>query len=204
VWSRRRSAISACASQRSYLTPEEFAQLPMAKGRDGHLVRLGEVAKVELGSMDRRNLFRGNGKQQVGIGIVKQSTANTVTVAQAVRAEAERIQGNLPAGMQLVTGLRFLGVHRPLDPRGLVHVDITIALVIGVIYLFLGSWRAALMPAVTIPVCVVATFIGLYAFDFSINLITLLALVLCIGLVVDDAIVVLENCQSASTSVSHR
>ena len=68
-------------------------------------------------------------------------------------------------------------------------------LVVVVIYLFLGSWRAALIPAVTVPVCVIGTFIALYAFGFSINLLTLLALVLCIGLVVDDAIVVLENCQ---------
>ena len=180
---------------RSYRSPEQFAQLPMAKGRDGHIVRLGEVAKVELGSMDRRNLFRGNGQQQVGLGIVKQSTANTVTVAQAVRAEAERIQANLPAGMQLVTAFdSSVFIDRSIQEVWFT-LAITIALVIGVIYLFLGSWRAALIPAVTIPVCIVATFIGLYAFDFSINLITLLALVLCIGLVVDDAIVVLENCQ---------
>jgi multidrug efflux pump len=180
---------------RSYRSPEQFAALPMGKGRDGHIVRLGEVAKVELGSMDRRNLFRGNGKQQVGLGIVKQSTANTVTVAQAVRAEVERISATLPEGMQLVAAFDT-SVYIDRSIREVYFtLSVTMLLVIGVIYLFLGSWRAALIPAVTIPVCVVATFIGLLAFGFSINLITLLALVLCIGLVVDDAIVVLENCQ---------
>ncbi len=180
---------------RSYRSPEQFAALPMGKGRDGHIVRLGEVAQVELGSTDRRNLFRGNGKQQVGLGVVKQSTANTVTVAQAVRAEAARISTTLPAGMQLVVAFdSSVYIDRSIH-EVYFTLSITMLLVIAVIYLFLGSWRAALIPAVTIPVCIVATFIGLYAFDFSINLITLLALVLCIGLVVDDAIVVLENCQ---------
>ncbi|GMU42379.1 MAG: efflux RND transporter permease subunit [Xanthomonadales bacterium PRO6] len=180
---------------RSYRSPEQFAQLPMTKGRDGHIVRLGEVARIELGATDRRNLFRGNGRQQVGLGVIKQSTANTVTVAQAVRAETERIAASLPEDMHLVVAFdSSVFIDRSIREVWFT-LAITVALVIGVIYLFLGSWRAALIPAVTIPVCVVATFIGLYAFDFSINLITLLALVLCIGLVVDDAIVVLENCQ---------
>jgi multidrug efflux pump len=180
---------------RGYRTPEEFAALPLTKGRDGHVVQLGEVAKVELGSLDRRNMLRGNGVLQVGMGVVKQSTANTVGVAQAVKEEVARVAESLPRGMTL--GVAFdsstyidSAIHEVYFTLG-----ITMSLVIAVIYLFLGSWRAALIPAVTIPLCVVATFIGLYAFDFSINLITLLALVLCIGLVVDDAIVVLENCQ---------
>jgi multidrug efflux pump len=180
---------------RSYRSPEQFASLPMGKGRDGHIVRLGEIATVELGSMERRNLFRGNGLPQVGMGIVKQSTANTVTVAKAVRAEVEKLSATLPKGMQLVVAFdSAVFIDRSIQ-EVYFTLTVTMLLVIGVIYLFLGSWRAALVPAVTIPVCIVATFIGLYAFDFSINLITLLALVLCIGLVVDDAIVVLENCQ---------
>ena len=180
---------------RSYRSPEQFAALPMGKGSDGHIVRLGEVAKVELGSMDRRQLFRGNGLPQVGMGIVKQSTANTVTVANAVRAEVVKLSATLPEGMQLVVAFDSSVFIDTSIREVYFTLGITMLLVIAVIYLFLGSWRAALIPAVTIPVCVIATFIGLYAFDFSINLITLLALVLCIGLVVDDAIVVLENCQ---------
>jgi len=180
---------------RSYRTAEQFADLPMAKGSDGHIVRLGEVAKVELGSMDRRNLIRGNGLQQIGLGIVKQSTANTVTVAQAVKTEVASLSSTLPKDMKLVVAFDTSVYIDSAIHEVYFTLSITMLLVIAVIYLFLGSWRAALIPAVTIPVCVIATFIGLYTFDFSINLITLLALVLCIGLVVDDAIVVLENCQ---------
>ncbi len=118
-----------------------------------------------------------------------------MTVAEAIRKEAARIASTLPAGMQLVVAFdSSVYIDRSIH-EVYFTLAVTMLLVIGVIYLFLGSWRAALIPAVTIPVCIIATFIGLYAFDFSINLITLLALVLCIGLVVDDAIVVLENCQ---------
>ncbi len=180
---------------RSYREQDQFASLPLAKGSDGHVIRLGEVARVELASVERRNLIRGNGREQIGLGIVKQSTANTVAVAQAVRAEVEKIAPTLPADMQLVVAFDTSMYIDSAIHEVYFTLSITMLMVIAVIYLFLGSWRAALIPAVTIPICVIGTFIGLYAFGFSINLITLLALVLCIGLVVDDAIVVLENCQ---------
>lgn len=180
---------------RSYREQDQFASLPLAKGNDGHVVRLGEVAQVELASVERRNLIRGNGVQQIGMGVVKQSTANTVAVAQAVKAEVAKIAPTLPTGMQFVVAFDTSTYIDSAINEVYFTLAITMLLVVAVIYLFLGSWRAALIPAVTIPICVIATFIGLYVFDFSINLITLLALVLCIGLVVDDAIVVLENCQ---------
>ncbi|MFO1493842.1 MAG: efflux RND transporter permease subunit [Lysobacterales bacterium] len=180
---------------RSYREPEQFAALPISKGSDGHVVRLGEVAKVELGSVERRNLIRGNGTPQIGMGVVKQSTANTVAVARAVREEVDRLSQTLPKDMHLVVAFDTSTYIDSAIHEVYFTLAITMLLVIAVIYLFLGSWRAALVPAVTIPICVIGTFIGLYAFGFSINLITLLALVLCIGLVVDDAIVVLENCQ---------
>jgi multidrug efflux pump len=129
------------------------------------------------------------------MGVVKTSTANSLDVARAVRAEAERIQKTLPEGTDIFVAFDSTVFIEASVERVYATLFEAIALVLIVIYLFLGSFRAALIPAVTVPVCLVAAFIALYAFGFSINLLTLLALVLCIGLVVDDAIVVLENIQ---------
>ena len=165
----------------------------LKRGDDDYLVRLGDVARVERGTEESRTLFRGNGQPMVGLGIIKQSTANTVTVAQAAKAEMERINQSLPEGMHLSQSFdSSVFVEEAIDA---VYSTLLIAigLVVLVIFLFLGSWRATLVPAVTVPVSVVATFTVLLWLGFSINILTLLALVLAIGLVVDDAIVVLEN-----------
>lgn len=180
---------------RSYLTPEDFAALPIARGADGHVIRLGEVAKVELGAVERRSLFRGNGQGFLGLGVIKTSTANTVDVARGIRAEVSRIEQSLPPGMRFLPAFDssvFIDTAIREVYRTLL---LAIVLVVAVIWLFLGRLRAALIPALTVPICVVATFSALDLLGFSINLLTLLALVLSIGLVVDDAIVVLENCQ---------
>jgi multidrug efflux pump len=179
--------------QRSFTTPDDFARLVLARGADGYLVRLGDVARVERTAAEDRLFFRGNGIPMVGIGIIKQSTANTLAVARAAKAEMNRINPALPEGMALKQSY-----DSSVFVEGAIHevfktLAIAIFLVILVIYLFLGSVRAMLVPAVTVPVSLVATFIVLLALDFSINILTLLALVLAIGLVVDDAIVVLEN-----------
>ncbi len=181
--------------ERSYRKPEDFAQIPLGKGNDGYIVRLGDVAKVELASSERRAYFRSNGQPNVGLGIVKTSTANSLDVARAARAEAERIQAGLPQGTRIFVAFDSTVFIESAVERVWSTLFEAIALVLLVIWLFLGSARAALIPAVTVPVCLIAAFIALYAFGFSINLLTLLALVLCIGLVVDDAIVVLENIQ---------
>jgi len=181
--------------ERSYLKPEDFARLPLSKGADGYVVRLGDVGKVELTSAERRAYFQSNGVPNVGLGIVRNSTANALDVAREARAEAERIQKSLPAGTNIFVAFdttTFIDASVERVYHTLVEA---VVLVLVVIWLFLGSARAALIPAVTVPVCLIAAFIALYAFDFSINLLTLLALVLCIGLVVDDAIVVVENIQ---------
>jgi multidrug efflux pump len=181
--------------ERGFRNAAEFAQLPLARGEDGHVVRLGEVARVALDSAERRSYFRGNGKDMLGLGIVKTSTANSLDVAEGVKDEIAKINATLPKGMAM--GITY-------DSTQYIDVAVrevyktlfeAIVLVLGVIWLFLGSARAAVIPAVTVPVCVVAAFMALWAFGFSINLLTLLALVLSIGLVVDDAIVVLENAQ---------
>nr|WP_324257582.1 efflux RND transporter permease subunit [Cellvibrio fontiphilus] len=178
---------------RSYRTVDEFSRLVVRRGEDGHLTRLGDIAKVEKGTEEDRNLFRGNGVTQVGIGIVKQSTANTIDVARGAKAERDKINAILPKGMSLEDSYdSSVFVERAIH-EVYITLAIAIGLVILVIYLFLGSIRAMLVPAVAVPVSIIATFTVLAALDFSVNMLTLLALVLAIGLVVDDAIVVLEN-----------
>ena len=181
--------------ERGYSTAEDFRQLVVARGSDGHLVRLGELARVEVGPLENVGEFRGNGSPRVGIGIIKQSTANTVGVAEGAIEEVERVAATLPAGMSIDVGWNSAEFVQASVDEVYETLLIAMALVVFVIYLFLGTNRAALIPAVTVPICLVATFAGLYAFDLSINLLTLLALILSIGLVVDDSIVVLENVQ---------
>ncbi len=181
--------------QRNYLDAADFAQLVIAKGEGGHLVRLGEVARVERASAERRAYFRGNGQPNIGLGIVKTSTANALDVVRKVRAELPEIQGALPEGTDIFVAFDTTIFIEAAVKRVYMTLIEAMVLVLLVIYLFLGSVRAALIPAVVVPVCLVAALVGLFAFGASLNLLTLLALVRCIGLVVDDAIVVLENCQ---------
>ncbi len=178
---------------RAYLTAEDFGRLVLKQGSDGHLIRLGDIARVEKGTVEDRNMFRGNGVTQVGIGIVKQSTANTVDVARGAKRERDLINENLPAGMKIEDSFdSSVFVERALREVYLT-LALAISMVVLVIYLFLGSARAMIVPAVAVPVSIIATFTVLAVFGFSINMLTLLALVLAIGLVVDDGIVVLEN-----------
>ena len=179
--------------KRSFRSAEDFRKLVLLQGGDGYLVRLGDIARVERGTEEDRTFFRGNGVAMVGIGVIKQSTANTIDVARAAKAEMNRLNPNLPSGMEIKqsydTSIFVEGAVREVYKTLL----IAIGLVVLVIYLFLGSVRATVVPAVTVPVSIVASFIVLNFLGFSVNLLTLLALVLAIGLVVDDAIVVLEN-----------
>jgi len=179
--------------ERSFRTVEDFASLVLSEGDDGYLVTLGDVAKVEIGSEEERITFRGNREAMIGLGISKQSTANTLDVARAANALVDKINPTLPAGME---------IKRSYDSSVFIEASvkevyqtlfIAMFLVIVVIYLFLGSVRAMLIPAITVPVSLTATFIVLYALGYTINLLTLLAMILAIGMVVDDAIVVLEN-----------
>jgi multidrug efflux pump len=180
-------------TERTFTNADDFSSLVLARGKDGYLVRLGDVARVERGTAEDRLFFRGNGVPMVGIGITKQATANTLAVARAAKAEKDRINTALPEGMSIQqsydSSVFVEGAIREVYKT----LSIAIAMVIGVIYLFLGSVRAMLVPAVTVPVSLIATSMVLLALGFSLNILTLLALVLAIGLVVDDAIVVLEN-----------
>jgi multidrug efflux pump len=177
---------------RSFRTADDFAGLVIAEG-EGYLVRLGDVARVERGTVDDRTMFRGNGEPMVGLGIVKQSTANTVDVANGAKALMNELNETLPEGMQLYLSFDSSVFIEASIREVWTTLGIAVVLVTLVIFLFLGSFRTTIIPAVTVPVSVIATFIVLYALGFTLNLLTLLALVLAIGLLVDDAIVVLEN-----------
>jgi len=179
-------------TQTDLRTPEQFNDL-IVRYVNNYPVRLRDLGKAEIGPADERNVVRVNGKPAVGLGIVKQSTANTLSVARAVKAELPKVQQALPEGMRVRVAFdrsvfieeSIAAVYRTLGEA--------LVLVVLVIFFFLRSWRATLIPFVTIPVSLIGAFAFLYALGFSVNILTLLALVLAIGLVVDDAIVVLEN-----------
>ena len=181
--------------ERLFADEESFARMPIRVAEDGHVIRLGEVADVELAAEEHRALFRGNGENMVGLGFVRQSKANSVAVAEEINTAIERLRPQLPEGMQIVAGSDDTIFIKESIKEVWRTFAVAATLVVLVIYLFLGSFRAAIVPAAVVPVCMIGTFAILAAGGFSINILTLLALVLAIGLVVDDSIVVLENIQ---------
>ena len=173
--------------------PAQFGALVVGDRKAQYLVRLRDVAMVERNSEDLRSQARTNGVTGIGIGIIRQSTANTLEVADAVKEELERLRPSLPEGMEIVVNYdESLFISRSIYE--VFHALVTaLILVVGVTFLFLRNIRATIIPTVAIPVSIIASFTVLAAAGYSINVLTLLALVLAIGLVVDDAIVVLEN-----------
>ncbi|GAB5469515.1 MAG: efflux RND transporter permease subunit [Rhodospirillales bacterium] len=160
---------------------------------EGYFVRLVDVASVEVGPRDERRIARFNGRNAVALGVVKQSVANPLAVTKAVRAEVPRIAELLPEGMEVQVAYdSTIFINASIDA---VYKTIAeaVALVVLVIFVFLRSLRAVLIPLVTIPVSMVGAFALMAVLDFSINTLTLLAFVIAVGLVVDDAIVMLEN-----------
>ena len=179
--------------ERGYTSAEDFERMVIATGDDGHLVRLSEVARIERAAEDLRDLRLTDGETSVSMSVTKQSTANTVEVMEAVNATITRLNSELPDGMQIARSSDASVFINAAIESVYTTILITTFLVGLVIYLFLGSFRTMIIPMITVPVCLVASFIVLNALGMSVNLITLLALVLSIGLVVDDSIVVLEN-----------
>jgi len=173
-------------------TPEQFNDL-IVKEATGYLVRLSDVGKAEIGPFDERLVVRFNGQPAIALGVIKQATANPLEVAEGIRKLLPSISESLPEGMEM----RIANDRSVFIAESIKNVYQTIGeailLVTFIIFLFLRSIRATLIPLVTIPVSLIGAFILMYALGFSINTLTLLALVLAIGLVVDDAIVVLEN-----------
>jgi len=195
--------------ERSYLSEQDFANMvighsqssiesnskasSVSRAENNSVVRLGDVADVFIGAQDDENMFRGNGKNMVGLGVIKQSKANTLDVVKAARSEMVAIRSTLPVGTTITNSYdSSVFIQGSIDE---VYNTLAIAMmmVVLVIFLFLGNVRATIIPAITVPVALIGSMMALSWFGFSINLLTLLALVLAIGLVVDDAIVVLEN-----------
>ena len=173
-------------------TPEEFGNL-VVSSQDGQVVRLEDVARVELGPEDYRSSLRYNGRPAIAIGVIRQSKANLIEVSDAVQAELPAIQAALPPGVTIDIGFdQALFVRRSIKEAEETLVLAGI-LVIVIIFVFLRNFRATIIPGLAIPTSILAAFAVLYALGFTINNFTLLALILGIGIVVDDAIIVMEN-----------
>ncbi len=172
---------------------DDFRRLVIGRGPNGQIVRLGEVADVRIGAENERSIARSNGADAVSLAIEQLSKANSVAVSRAVQKEIASILPDLPEGMVLGINYdqaEFIAASMHEVYKALI---VAVGLVLVVIYLFLGSFRVTLIPAVVVPISVVATFMVMAALGYTINILTLLGMVLAIGLVVDDAIVVLEN-----------
>ncbi|MBX4905927.1 MULTISPECIES: efflux RND transporter permease subunit [Rhizobium] len=169
-------------------TPADFSNV-MLQDR----VRLGDVATVTLGPRDGDTALRSNGKPGIGLGIIRQAQSNTLNISTGIKAAVEQLSKTLPEGTTIA-----ITSDDAVFIQGAIH-EVVLALVLAavivtaVIYLFLRDWRATLIPAVSMPVALIGTLAAIYIVGFSINILTLLAIVLATGLVVDDAIVVLEN-----------
>jgi multidrug efflux pump len=194
--------------ERSYSKPEDFARLPIptparqgapsiasALGGGGYVIRLGDIARIEEASLERRRMFRSNGEEMVSLGITRQSQANDLEISRGVRDLVSELNASAPHGVKLSVLMDYTTFTKHAIREVWVTMGISLAMVALVNFLFLGTWRAAIIPSVVAPICILSTFIVMAPFGFSINLLTLLALVLAIGLVVDDAIVVVENIQ---------
>ncbi len=179
--------------ENAYDKIETYKNLPLKKSFDGSITKLSDVARVEFGPVSTRTVFKGNGKQVVGIGIYQQSDANTIKVANRLKKKIKEIQPTLPDGTSLEVSFDRSNYISTAIYEVYKTLVIALILVTIIIYLFLGNIRALVVPIIALPVSLISTFLAIYFFNFSINLFTLMALVLAIGIVVDDAIVMLEN-----------
>lgn len=171
---------------------DEFKSLVL-KDTGGKMVRMSDVADVEVGPLDEDNMVRVNGKPSVVIAIVPQTTANPVDVSDGVRARLVGFEKSMPEGMSLSVSYDSATFIRASIEEVYKTIYEAVLLVVLVVFAFLGSLRSSIIPVVTIPLCLIATFGLIYLMGYTINTMTLLAMVLAIGLVVDDAIVMLEN-----------
>jgi HAE1 family hydrophobic/amphiphilic exporter-1 len=170
-----------------------FENVVVKAGQDGALVRVADVGRVELGAENYASRLRFGGVEASGIGIQPLPSANAIEVFDAVRAELLRLQANFPPGLEALIAFDNVAVVRESIREVLLTLAEAIGLVILVMFLFLQNWRSTIIPAITIPVSLIGTFAFVKLFGFSINTLTLFGIVLATGIVVDDAIVVIEN-----------
>ncbi|MGB5412311.1 MAG: efflux RND transporter permease subunit, partial [Woeseiaceae bacterium] len=180
-------------TETGYSSVADFEQLVLAQGSDNYLVRLGEVADIELAPENVRSFSRTNGKTGMSLGIVPQAQANILQVNADVATRIGELQSSLPSDINLSINMDNALFIRASMKEVAKALGLALLLVLVVIYGFIGTIRATIIPAVTIPISIISAFIVMAALGFSINTLTLLGFVLAIGLVVDDAIVVLEN-----------
>ena len=173
-------------------TPEEFGNL-VVSSEGGVLIKLKDLGRVELGPEDERSTLRFKGTPAVAIGVVRQSKANIISVADAINEELPRIQASLPPGVAITTAFDQSIYVKSSILEAQETLIIAAFLVVIIIFVFLRNLRATIIPGLAIPTSIVAAFAIMYFMGFSINNFTLLALTLAIGIVVDDAIIVLEN-----------
>jgi HAE1 family hydrophobic/amphiphilic exporter-1/multidrug efflux pump len=175
------------------LTPEEFGNIVIRASGPGGTLRIKDVARLELGAYSYDQSVTLDGQPTIAMGVFLQTGANALEVAEKVRTRMEELKKKFPEGMGYVIPFdttRFVSASIHEVVNTLIEAMI---LVLAVVYIFLQSWRATLIPMVAVPISLIGTFAGLWLFGFSINTLTLFAMVLAIGIVVDDAIVVLEN-----------
>ena len=174
-------------------TPEQFRDIVLRSGSDGSVLRLGDIARVEIGSEGYGVISRYNGKPASGVAVMMATGANALDTADGVQALMERMKPTFPAGLKVVTPFDTTPFVRVSIKEVLVTLLEAVVLVFLVIFLFLQNFRATLIPTIAVPVVLLGTLGVLLAFGFSINMLTMFAMVLAIGLLVDDAIVVVEN-----------
>jgi len=190
---RNDTTVMSVRTARLYAEPQDFDYLVVRTANDGTPIYLKDVAKVYVGAENENSAFKNNGIVNLSLGIITQTDANPLEVAKSVRKEVDNIQQFLPNNTDLVLNYdSTVFIERSIS-EVYSTLMITGGLVVLVLYIFIGQARATIIPAITVPVSLVSSFIAAYYFGFSINLITLMALILSIGLVVDDAIVVVEN-----------
>ncbi len=175
------------------IEPSEFGNVVVKSGRDGALVRVRDVGRVELGAESYSSVLRFAGLEAAGIGIRPLPGANAIEVFDAIRAELDRLRPSFPPGLEAQIAFDNVQIVRDSISEVLRTLAEAIVLVVLVMFLFLQNWRSTLIPAITIPVSLIGTFAFVKLFDFSINTLTLFGIVLATGIVVDDAIVVIEN-----------
>lgn len=179
-------------SQTDLQREQQFREI-IIKVVNGYPIMLGDVARVKIGALNERTNVTLNAQPAVSVGLIKQATANPLVLAAALKAELPKLQQSLPQGLNVrIANDTTVFIDKSLEAVFRTIIE-AVALVALVILVFLGTFRASIIPLVTIPVCLIGACTLMYAAGFSINTLTLLALVLAIGLVVDDAIVVLEN-----------